>query len=94
MTGTHILCSFQNSPGIQPADLTELADRLTGSNGYVQHNIWTAFAYSFTGHDGTHDNNIARFIYETGDAFQYDYLDSFDRLLPVDSVKSVFTIGG
>jgi hypothetical protein len=89
LTGTHMLLGFKNDPWISTTDLTELANRLTGSGGYSQQNVQWAFFDTYVCGDGLHYDNIARILAENASVADYDYLNSFSTQITVDSTKIV-----
>ncbi|AAL80775.1 hypothetical protein PFDSM3638_03250 [Pyrococcus furiosus DSM 3638] len=91
LAGIHMILGFAKEAKIALGDATELAYRLTGTGGYPKESVHDAFFDTYVAYDGTHNDNIARIIAENAEVADNDYLDSFDRYIPVDSTKIIIT---
>ena len=89
MKGTHMLLGFENSPTILSTDLTELANRLTGSGGYDKDRVQDAFFYTYVDWDGNHNANFARILAENAGVADNDHIDAFTRQTATHSQISI-----
>lgn len=92
LEGMHMMLSFKSNASFHNADCERTAHRLTGTGGYSQESMSSAFISVFINLDATHQYNIARVIAEDSDVFDDDYIDDYDKYITVNSTKHVYTI--